>query len=83
MLAGGVANPDQLRTVPETVAFVRSMFQAGKPPRSSATARLRVVRRSTGQSARRSGEAGWVHDVCTSPAGQAPSGMSLSGSAAS
>jgi protease I len=26
-----VANPDQLRTVPEAVAFVRSMFQAGRP----------------------------------------------------
>ena len=31
VLPGGVANPDQLRTVPEAVAFVRSMFQAGKP----------------------------------------------------
>jgi protease I len=31
VLPGGVANPDQLRTVPEAVAFVRSMFQAGRP----------------------------------------------------
>ncbi len=28
---GGVANPDQLRTVPEAVEFVRAMFRAGKP----------------------------------------------------
>jgi protease I len=26
-----VANPDQLRTVPEAVAFVKAMFAAGKP----------------------------------------------------
>jgi protease I len=31
MLPGGVANPDQLRTVPEAVAFVRGFFDAGKP----------------------------------------------------
>jgi protease I len=31
VLPGGVANPDQLRTVPEAVEFVRSMFAAGKP----------------------------------------------------
>jgi protease I len=30
VLPGGVANPDQLRTVPEAVRFVQSMFQAGK-----------------------------------------------------
>jgi protease I len=31
VLPGGVANPDQLRTVPEAVAFVQEMFAAGKP----------------------------------------------------
>ncbi|TDE07403.1 type 1 glutamine amidotransferase domain-containing protein [Jiangella asiatica] len=31
MLPGGVANPDQLRMVPEAVAFARSFFTAGKP----------------------------------------------------
>lgn len=31
MLPGGVANPDQLRTKPEAVRFVRSFFEAGKP----------------------------------------------------
>ena len=31
VLPGGVANPDQLRTVPEAVAFVKAMFNAGKP----------------------------------------------------
>jgi len=31
VLPGGVANPDQLRTDPEAVAFVRSFFEAGKP----------------------------------------------------
>jgi protease I len=31
VLPGGVANPDQLRTVPEAVAFARSFFEAGKP----------------------------------------------------
>ena len=31
VLPGGVANPDQLRTKPEAVAFVRSFFDAGKP----------------------------------------------------
>lgn len=31
VLPGGVANPDQLRTVPEAVAFVKAMFAAGKP----------------------------------------------------
>src|SRR5467141_2722072 len=31
VLPGGVANPDQLRTVPAAVAFVRALFQAGQP----------------------------------------------------
>jgi protease I len=31
VLPGGVANPDQLRTFPEAVAFVKAMFGAGKP----------------------------------------------------
>ncbi len=31
VLPGGVANPDQLRTVPAAVEFVRAMFTAGKP----------------------------------------------------
>lgn len=31
VLPGGVANPDQLRTDPDAVAFVRSFFMAGKP----------------------------------------------------
>ncbi len=31
VLPGGVANPDQLRTVPAAVQFARAMFQAGKP----------------------------------------------------
>jgi protease I len=31
MLPGGVANPDDLRTHPEAVAFVRAFFDAGKP----------------------------------------------------
>jgi deglycase len=31
VLPGGVANPDQLRTSPDAVAFVRSFFEAGKP----------------------------------------------------
>jgi len=31
VLPGGVANPDQLRTVPEAVAFARAFVQAGKP----------------------------------------------------
>ena len=31
VLAGGVANPDQLRTKPEAVAFVAAMSHAGKP----------------------------------------------------
>lgn len=31
MLPGGVANPDNLRTKPEAVAFVRSFFESGKP----------------------------------------------------
>jgi protease I len=31
ILPGGVANPDQLRTVPEAVQFVKAMFEAGKP----------------------------------------------------
>ncbi|HMC05972.1 MAG TPA: type 1 glutamine amidotransferase domain-containing protein [Solirubrobacterales bacterium] len=31
VLPGGVANPDQLRTVPAAVEFARSFFEAGKP----------------------------------------------------
>src|SRR3954469_4047458 len=31
VLPGGVANPDQLRVVPEAVSFVRAFFEAGKP----------------------------------------------------
>ncbi|CAN5524729.1 hypothetical protein BH24CHL1_BH24CHL1_05350 [soil metagenome] len=31
VLPGGVANPDQLRTHPESVAFVRAFFEAAKP----------------------------------------------------
>ena len=31
VLPGGVANPDQLRTEPKAVAFVKSFFAAGKP----------------------------------------------------
>jgi protease I len=31
VLPGGVANPDQLRTDSEAVAFVRSFFESGKP----------------------------------------------------
>ncbi|MGN6678941.1 MAG: type 1 glutamine amidotransferase domain-containing protein [Streptosporangiaceae bacterium] len=31
VLPGGVANPDQLRTVAEAVEFVQAIFQAGKP----------------------------------------------------
>ncbi len=31
LLPGGVANPDQLRTNPKAVAFVRAFFEAGKP----------------------------------------------------
>jgi protease I len=31
VLPGGVANPDQLRTVPEVVSFIRAFFEAGKP----------------------------------------------------
>jgi protease I len=31
VLPGGVANPDQLRTEPEALEFVRSFFGAGKP----------------------------------------------------
>ncbi len=31
LLPGGVANPDQLRTRPEAVEFVRAFFDAGKP----------------------------------------------------
>ncbi|MBV8949804.1 MAG: type 1 glutamine amidotransferase [Actinobacteria bacterium] len=31
MLPGGVANPDQLRTVEKAVAFARGFFDAGKP----------------------------------------------------
>src|ERR1700722_12175678 len=31
LLPGGVANPDQLRTLPKAVAFVRAFFDSGKP----------------------------------------------------
>ena len=31
LLPGGVANPDQLRTQPEAVSFIKSFFDAGKP----------------------------------------------------
>jgi protease I len=31
LLPGGVANPDQLRMIPEAVEFVRSFFDDGKP----------------------------------------------------
>ena len=31
VLPGGVANPDQLRTKPEAVAFVKGFVEAGKP----------------------------------------------------
>lgn len=31
LLPGGVANPDQLRLLPQAVAFVRGFFDAGKP----------------------------------------------------
>jgi protease I len=31
VLPGGVANPDQLRTKPEAVRFIRSFFEHGKP----------------------------------------------------
>jgi protease I len=31
LLPGGVANPDQLRIIPEAIAFVRQFFEAGKP----------------------------------------------------
>jgi protease I len=31
MLPGGVANPDQLRTQPQAVQFVKAFFEAGKP----------------------------------------------------
>ena len=31
VLPGGVANPDQLRTDPDAVRFVRDFFEAGKP----------------------------------------------------
>jgi protease I len=31
LLPGGVANPDQLRTMPKAVQFVRAFFETGKP----------------------------------------------------
>lgn len=31
LLPGGVANPDQLRMIPEAVSFVKQFFDAGKP----------------------------------------------------
>jgi len=38
VLPGGVANPDQLRTDPAAVHFVRSLFEPASRQRSSATA---------------------------------------------
>ncbi len=38
LLPGGVANPDELRTIPEAVAFVRHFVQSGKPMPPSVTA---------------------------------------------
>src|SRR5689334_23652505 len=35
VLPGGVANPEQLRTKPEALEFVRGFFEAGKPDRKS------------------------------------------------
>ena len=31
LLPGGVANPDQLRTIPKAVQFAKSFFESGKP----------------------------------------------------
>jgi protease I len=31
VLPGGVANPDQLRIIPQAVSFIREFFEAGKP----------------------------------------------------
>lgn len=31
LLPGGVANPDNLRVIPEAVAFVKAFFESGKP----------------------------------------------------
>jgi deglycase len=31
LLPGGVANPDQLRIIPQAVSFIREFFDAGKP----------------------------------------------------
>jgi protease I len=31
LLPGGVANPDQLRTIPQAVQFAKSFFEHGKP----------------------------------------------------
>lgn len=31
LLPGGVANPDELRTIPEAVSFVKAIFDKGKP----------------------------------------------------
>jgi protease I len=31
LLPGGVANPDQLRMIPEAVSFIKRFFEAGKP----------------------------------------------------
>ena len=31
LLPGGVANPDQLRMIPDAVAFIKRFFEAGKP----------------------------------------------------
>jgi protease I len=31
VLPGGVANPDQLRIIPQAVSFIREFFDAGKP----------------------------------------------------
>jgi protease I len=35
LLPGGVANPDQLRTMPKAVQFVRAFFETGKPVAAS------------------------------------------------
>ena len=39
VLPGGVVNADELRMAPGAVTFVQRIFEAGKPPRSSATGR--------------------------------------------
>ena len=42
LLPGGVINPDELRIIPEAVAFVKAFFDAGKPSPRSAMGRGRV-----------------------------------------